>query len=82
MGLTPAERALVFWYVSWIWGLPTDDPSHLLSTIGLIGLSLARCGRYGLCKVWRPNLALVGEDARHAGLADPHTWRDRAAFKR
>jgi hypothetical protein len=33
-GLTPAERATVHWDISWLWGPPSDELSHLLRTMG------------------------------------------------
>ncbi len=33
-GLTAAERDLVLWDISWIWGPPEDDFAHLLRAIG------------------------------------------------
>ena len=33
-GLTPEERARVWWDISWIWGPPDDDLAHLLRTVG------------------------------------------------
>jgi predicted TIM-barrel fold metal-dependent hydrolase len=33
-GLTPDERARLWWDISWIWGPPEDDLAHLLHTVG------------------------------------------------
>jgi predicted TIM-barrel fold metal-dependent hydrolase len=33
-GLTPGERARLWWDISWIWGPPEDDLAHLLQTVG------------------------------------------------
>jgi hypothetical protein len=33
-GLTPAERARLWWDISWIWGPPEDHLAHLFRTIG------------------------------------------------
>jgi hypothetical protein len=33
-GLTPEERRLVWWDISWIWGPPEDHLALLLETIG------------------------------------------------
>lgn len=33
-GLMPRERAHVFYDISWLWGPPTDEFSHLLRTVG------------------------------------------------
>ena len=33
-GLTPSERARLWWDISWIWGPPEDDLAHLLQTVG------------------------------------------------
>ncbi len=33
-GLTPDERARVFWDISWLWGPPSDELSHLMRSVG------------------------------------------------
>jgi hypothetical protein len=33
-GLTPDERARLWWDISWIWGPPENDLAHLLQTVG------------------------------------------------
>jgi hypothetical protein len=33
-GLTPGERARLWWDISWIWGPPEDDLAHVLQTVG------------------------------------------------
>lgn len=73
-GLTPAERELVWWDISWLWGPPIDELSHLLRTIG--------AGRFVFGSMWplrlvqypRANLALLEADVAEQGLADPSHW--------
>jgi hypothetical protein len=76
-GLTPAERELVFWDISWIWGPPTDDLSHLLRSIGADRFVLGTMWPLRLAQTPRANLALVEDDVANAVLADPNSWPRR-----
>lgn len=73
-GLTPAERELVFWDISWIWGPPTDDLSHLLRSIGADRFVLGTMWPLRLAQTPRANLALVEDDVANTVLADPNSW--------
>jgi len=76
-GLTPGERALVFWDISWIWGPPTDDLSHLLRTIGADRFVLGTMWPLRLTQVARANLALREADVANATLVDVASWSIR-----
>lgn len=76
-GLTPAERDLVFWDISWIWGPPTDDLSHLLRTVGASRFVLGTMWPLRLAQLARANLALLEGDVGDASLADPELWSRR-----
>ena len=73
-GLTPDERSRVFWDISWLWGPPVDDLSHLFRTLG--------AGRFLYGSMWplrlvqgpRSNLALLESDVATPELADPRMW--------
>ncbi|MBL8984270.1 MAG: hypothetical protein JNL26_18935 [Gemmatimonadetes bacterium] len=72
-GLTPVERARVSWDISWLWGPPSDELSHLLRTIG--------AGRFHFGSMWPlrlvqaplASLALREADVASVDLADPVT---------
>lgn len=68
-GLTPAERALVFWDISWVWGPPTDDLSHLFRTIGADRFVLGTMWPLRLAQTLRANLALLEHDVAASPLA-------------
>jgi hypothetical protein len=76
-GLTPAERELVFWDISWIWGPPTDDLSSLLRNIGADRFVLGTMWPLRLVQTPRANLALREADVADAVLADPNAWTRR-----
>lgn len=73
-GLTPDERAWVWWDISWIWGPPEDDLAHLLRTVGADRFVYGSGWPLRLAQTPKANLALLPEDARVAPLADPATW--------
>lgn len=73
-GLTPAERAHVFWDISWIWGPPTDDLSHLLRSVGADRFVMGTMWPLRLAQTPRANLALREADVARAELADPGAW--------
>lgn len=60
-GLTPSERHGVSWDISWIWGPPTDDLSHLLRTVGREHFVLGTMWPLRLAQVARANIALAVE---------------------
>jgi len=74
-GLTPAERELVWYDTSWIWGPPEDDFAHLLRTVGASRLLYGTGWPLRLAQVTRANLALLPPDLWGARLADPTSWR-------
>lgn len=76
-GLTPRERELVFWDISWIWGPPTDDLSHLLRTIGAGRFVLGTMWPLRLAQLARANLALLEGDVGESSLGDPESWERR-----
>lgn len=69
-GLTPRERAHVYFDFSWVWGPPTDELGQLFTTIG--------SGRFVYGTMWplrltqgaRANLALLPSSLAEARLAD------------
>jgi hypothetical protein len=70
-GLTPAEREHVLWDISWLWGPPTDDLSHLLRTIGANRFVYGTMWPLRLAQTPRANLALRDADVAQATLAEP-----------
>ena len=74
-GLTPAERELVWYDTSWIWGPPEDDFSHLLRTVGASRFVYGTGWPMRLAQVTRANFALLPPDLWGARLADPTTWK-------
>ncbi len=70
-GLTPAERALVFYDFSWIWGPPTDELATLFRTIGSERFVFGTMWPLRLTQGPRANLALLPTDLADAPLGDP-----------
>jgi hypothetical protein len=77
-GLTPAERDLVWYDTSWIWGPPEDDFAHLLRTIGAARFVYGTGWPLRLAQVTRANLALLPDDVGSVQLTDPASWPRRA----
>jgi hypothetical protein len=73
-GLTPAERELVFFDISWIWGPPSDDLSHLLRTVGHGRFVYGSMWPLRLAQLPRANLALRESDTLALHLANPAGW--------
>jgi hypothetical protein len=73
-GLTPAERKLVHWDISWVWGPPVDELSHLFRTIGSDHFVFGSMWPLRLIQTPRANLALLEPDVSGAALADPSSW--------
>jgi hypothetical protein len=69
-GLTPEERALVFWDISWIWGPPEDELALLLRTIGAGRFVYGTAWPLRLAQTPRANLALLPADVASPALAD------------
>jgi hypothetical protein len=73
-GLTPDERALVFWDISWIWGPPEDELAHLLRTVGPDRFVYGTAWPLRLAQTPRANLALLPPELSNAELADASNW--------
>jgi hypothetical protein len=73
-GLTPDERELVFWDISWIWGPPEDELAILLRTIGAARFVYGTGWPLRLAQTPRANLALLPNDVRQPTLTDPSRW--------
>lgn len=73
-GLTPEERATVWWDISWIWGPAEDDLAALLRTIGAERFVYGSGWPLRLSQAPRANLALLPPDVAEAPLADPSQW--------
>jgi hypothetical protein len=68
-GLTPDERARVWWDISWIWGPPDDDLAHLIRTIGADRLVYGSGWPLRLTQTPRANLDLLPDDLASVQLA-------------
>ncbi len=73
-GLTPNERANVWWDISWLWGPPEDHLAHLLRTIGSERFVFGTGWPLRLAQTPRANLALLPDELRALQLCDPSTW--------
>ena len=69
-GLTPDERARLWWDISWIWGPPEDHLAHLFRTIGSERFVYGTHWPMRLTQTPRANLDLLPDDLRAAPLAD------------
>jgi hypothetical protein len=80
-GLTPLERARMWWDISWLWGPPEDDLAHLLRTCGAERFVYGSAWPLRLTQTPRANLALLPDDLAAATLAtgDAIATRARAA---
>ena len=68
-GLTPSERARLWWDISWLWGPPEDDLAHLLRTCGSERFVYGTAWPLRLTQTPRANLALLPDDLRDVALA-------------
>lgn len=73
-GLTPEERALVFYDIAWIWGPPENQLAHLIRTMGGERLVFGTAWPLRLPQTPRASLALLDDEARDTALANPMTW--------
>ncbi|MGQ0764704.1 MAG: amidohydrolase family protein [Gemmatimonadota bacterium] len=73
-GLTPEERRFVFYEISWIWGPPADDLSHLLRSVGADRFLYGSMWPLRLAELPRANLELLEADVQQIRLADPSAW--------
>jgi predicted TIM-barrel fold metal-dependent hydrolase len=68
-GLTPEERARLWWDISWIWGPPEDDLAHLFRTIGPHHFLYGTAWPLRLVQAPKANLELLPDDLRGSRLA-------------
>lgn len=68
-GLTAAERARVWWDISWLWGPPEDDLAHLLRTCGAERFVYGSAWPLRLTQTPRANLALLPDDVAAVRMA-------------
>jgi hypothetical protein len=73
-GLTPDERELVWWDISWIWGPPEDELAALLRTIGARRFVYGTAWPLRLAQTPRASLALLPDDLSGTALTDPSAW--------
>src|SRR5436190_1316492 len=73
-GLTPSERDLVFYDISWIWGPPEDELALLLRTMGADRFVYGTAWPLRLAQTPRANLALLPDELKDVKLADPSSW--------
>ena len=73
-GLTPEERELVFWDISWVWGPPEDELAILFRTMGPQRFVYGTAWPLRLAQTPRANLALLPDDVAGRTLSDPSTW--------
>ena len=74
-GLTSAERARVWWDISWIWGPPEDDLAHLLKTVGADRFAYGTMWPLRLTQVARANLALLPDGLLLRAFTYPSIFR-------
>lgn len=67
-GLTPGERARIWWDISWLWGPPEDDLAHLVRTCGADRFVYGSAWPLRLTQTPRANLALLPDDVAGATL--------------
>ena len=68
--LTPAERARVWWDISWVWGPPEDHLAHLVETVGAERLLFGTGWPLRLTQSPKANLELLPEQLQGPALAD------------
>lgn len=73
-GLTPNERAKLWWDISCLWGPPEDHLAHLLRTIGSERFVYGTGWPLRLAQTPRANLALLPDELRSLQLSDPSEW--------
>ena len=69
-GLTPDERARLWWDISWIWGPPEDDLAHLLQTVGANRFLFGSAWPLRLVQSPIANLELLPSELRQGVLAE------------
>jgi hypothetical protein len=73
-GLTPEERALVWYDIAWLWGPPEEHLALLFRTMGAERFVYGTAWPLRLTQVPRANLALLPDDLRSASLTDVRAW--------
>lgn len=73
-GLTPSERARVFYDFSWVWGPPADELATLFRTMGSERFVFGTMWPLRLAQGARANLALLPDESGGWRLADPAAW--------
>jgi predicted TIM-barrel fold metal-dependent hydrolase len=68
-GLTPEERARLWWDISWLWGPPEDDLAHLFRTVGPHHFLYGTAWPLRLVQTPRANLELLPDEFLGARLA-------------
>lgn len=68
-GLTPEERARLWWDISWLWGPPEDDLAHLFRTVGPHHFVYGTAWPLRLVQTPKANLELLPDELRGARLA-------------
>jgi hypothetical protein len=68
-GLTPDERARLWWDIAWIWGPPEDELAHLLRTMGPDRFVYGSGWPLRLAQTPRASLELLPDELRGARLA-------------
>ncbi len=81
-GLTPSERARLWWDISWLWGPPEDDLAHLLRTCGADRFVYGSAWPLRLPQTPRANLALLPDDVAAASLASADEISNAAQLAR
>ena len=74
-GLTSAERALVWWDISWIWGPPEDHLAHLLQAVGGDRFAYGTMWPLRLTQVARANIALLPDSLLLRAFTYPSIFR-------
>jgi hypothetical protein len=69
-GLTPSERERLWWDISWIWGPPADDLTHLFRTIGSHRFVYGSAWPLRLTQTPRSNMDLLPDELQGVELAD------------
>lgn len=69
-GLTPRERARLWWDISWIWGPPDDHLAHLFRTIGPERFVYGTQWPLRLTQTPRANLDLLPDELQGARMTD------------
>jgi hypothetical protein len=72
-GLTPDERSTVYWDISWLWGPPSDELSHLFRSVGADRFVFGSMWPLRLVQAPVANLQLLEPDVASMTLVDSDT---------